>query len=40
MKKVKVFYHGRAFFVPGNGTALAEANFYGDPIATHLVLEK
>lgn len=39
IKNVKAFYlMGGAFFVPGNVTALAEANFYGDPTATNYVL--
>nr|WP_285853679.1 nucleoside hydrolase [Oceanobacillus luteolus] len=29
---------GGAFFVPGNATALAEANFYGDPKSSNFVL--
>jgi purine nucleosidase len=41
MKKVRAFYSmGGAFLVPGNVTALAEANFHGDPIAADLVMEK
>jgi purine nucleosidase len=41
MHKVKAFYSmGGAFLVPGNVTALAEANFHGDPIAADLVIEK
>lgn len=41
MNKVKAFYlMGGAFLVPGNVTAQAEANFYGDPIATNLVVER
>lgn len=41
MNKVKGFYiMGGAFFVPGNVTAEAEANFYGDPIASNLVCER
>jgi purine nucleosidase len=40
IKKVKAFYvMGGAFFVPGNATALAEANFYGDPTSSNYVLE-
>ncbi|MBN6205159.1 nucleoside hydrolase [Ralstonia pickettii] len=36
---VQSFYMmGGAFFIPGNATALAEANFYGDPVAANLVL--
>ena len=41
MNSVQQFYlMGGAFFVPGNVTPAAEANFYGDPIAADLVLEK
>ncbi|MFD1738980.1 nucleoside hydrolase [Bacillus salitolerans] len=41
MKKVKSFYvMGGAFLVPGNVTAMAEANIHGDPIAAELVIEK
>ncbi|WP_090084862.1 nucleoside hydrolase [Lentibacillus persicus] len=40
MKRVQNFYvMGGAFWVPGNITALSEANFYGDPIAAQLVLK-
>lgn len=40
MNKVKgIYIMGGAFFVPGNVTAEAEANFYGDPIASNLVCE-
>jgi purine nucleosidase len=40
IKKVKAFYvMGGAFFVPGNVTALAEANFYGDPTSSNYVLK-
>ncbi|WP_413376669.1 nucleoside hydrolase [Alkalihalobacillus sp. 1P02AB] len=39
MSKVKAFYiMGGAFLVPGNVTAVSEANFYGDPIAVRIVL--
>ncbi|WP_106496723.1 nucleoside hydrolase [Lentibacillus sp. Marseille-P4043] len=39
MKKVKSFYiMGGAFWVPGNITAVSEANFYEDPIAAKTVL--
>ena len=38
--KVKQFnIMGGAFLTPGNVTEYAEANFYGDPIATNLFLE-
>ncbi|MGR3762932.1 nucleoside hydrolase [Rossellomorea sp. NS-SX7] len=38
---VKEFYiMGGAFFVPGNVTPSAEANFYGDPTASHLVMKE
>lgn len=41
IKKVKSFYiMGGAFFVPGNATPLAEANFYGDPPSSSYILEK
>ncbi|MEI2665423.1 nucleoside hydrolase [Rossellomorea sp. LJF3] len=37
---VKEFYiMGGAFFVPGNVTPSAEANFYGDPTASELVVK-
>jgi purine nucleosidase len=40
MKEIKEIYlMGGAFFVPGNVTPLAEANFYGDPIAVNVVLD-
>ncbi|WP_442600194.1 nucleoside hydrolase [Neobacillus sp. D3-1R] len=40
IKKVGAFYvMGGAFFVPGNVTALAEANFYGDPTSSNYVLK-
>lgn len=39
MTKVKAVYvMGGAFFVPGNATALAEANFYGDPTSSNYIL--
>ena len=39
MRKVKSFYvMGGAFWVPGNVTAVAEANFNGDPVAARAVL--
>ncbi|PFA66739.1 nucleoside hydrolase [Bacillus sp. AFS015802] len=39
-REVKEFYiMGGAFFVPGNVTPSAEANFYGDPIASELVVK-
>ncbi|WP_368505831.1 nucleoside hydrolase [Alkalihalophilus sp. As8PL] len=38
MDKIKAYYvMGGAFLVPGNVTPLAEANFYGDPIAANVV---
>ncbi|MFC7687492.1 nucleoside hydrolase [Ureibacillus sp. GCM10028918] len=40
IKLVHSFYvMGGAFFVPGNVTALAEANFYGDPSSSNYVLK-
>ncbi|SFA89651.1 purine nucleosidase [Lentibacillus halodurans] len=40
MENVQRFYMmGGAFWVPGNATAVSEANFYGDPIAAQLVLK-
>lgn len=40
MKRVKAIYvMGGAFWVPGNVTAVSEANFYADPIAVNIVLE-
>lgn len=39
MKKVKAYYiMGGAFWVPGNVTAVSEANFHADPIAVRIVL--
>ncbi|GAB3051989.1 nucleoside hydrolase [Virgibacillus ainsalahensis] len=39
MKKVKGYYiMGGAFWVPGNVTAVSEANFHGDPIAAQILL--
>ncbi len=39
IEMVHSFYMmGGAFFIPGNATALAEANFNGDPAAANLVL--
>lgn len=39
MEKIKAYYMmGGAFWVPGNITAVSEANFYGDPIAAKIVL--
>ncbi|GAB4072871.1 nucleoside hydrolase [Barrientosiimonas marina] len=41
MKKIQAFYFmGGAFWVPGNVTAVSEANFHGDPIAARLVLNQ
>lgn len=40
MQTVKGFYiMGGAFWVPGNVTAVSEANFYSDPIAAKIVLD-
>jgi purine nucleosidase len=40
MKKVKAYYvMGGAFWVPGNVTAVSEANFHADPIAVRVVLK-
>lgn len=36
----EIYLMGGAFNYPGNVTAVAEANFHGDPIATDLVLEQ
>ncbi|HLR41307.1 MAG TPA: nucleoside hydrolase [Virgibacillus sp.] len=39
MSNVKDYYlMGGAFWVPGNVTAVSEANFYADPIAANIVL--
>ncbi|UOR12577.1 nucleoside hydrolase [Halobacillus amylolyticus] len=39
MEKVDGFYiMGGAFWVPGNVTAVSEANFYADPVAVQIVL--
>src|SRR5690625_690836 len=39
MQKIKAYYMmGGAFWVPGNITAVSEANFYGDPVAAKIVL--
>lgn len=35
----EIYLMGGAFFVPGNVTPLAEANFHGDPIAVNVVLK-
>jgi purine nucleosidase len=41
MKRVKeVYLLGGAFQVPGNVTPMAEANFWGDPAATNVVLKE
>lgn len=40
MKLVHSFYvMGGAFFIPGNITALAEANFHGDPTASNFIVK-
>lgn len=40
IKMVHSFYvMGGAFFIPGNASALAEANFYGDPTSANFVLK-
>ncbi|MFC4559721.1 nucleoside hydrolase [Virgibacillus kekensis] len=40
MNMVQSFYiMGGAFFIPGNVTPLAEANFYGDPASTNVVFK-
>ena len=39
MSNVKEFYiMGGAFWIPGNVTTVAEANFHGDPVALNIVL--
>ena len=39
MTNVKEFYiMGGAFWIPGNVTTVAEANFHGDPVAVNIVL--
>lgn len=39
MKNIKeIFIMGGAFWVPGNVTTVAEANFHGDPFAVNIVL--
>lgn len=39
MPEVKSYYlMGGAFWVPGNVTAVSEANFHGDPVAAQIVL--
>jgi purine nucleosidase len=39
MKKIREIYvMGGAFWVPGNVTAVSEANFHGDPVAAQIVL--
>ena len=41
MEQVKeVYLMGGAFMVPGNVTDVAEANFWGDPIATNVILNQ
>ncbi|CAM5217028.1 Purine nucleosidase OS=Ureibacillus acetophenoni OX=614649 GN=SAMN05877842_10895 PE=4 SV=1 [Ureibacillus acetophenoni] len=40
VKMVNSYYvMGGAFFVPGNATALAEANFYGDPTSSNFIVK-
>lgn len=40
MSNVKEFYvMGGAFWIPGNVTSVAEANFHGDPYAANIVLK-
>ncbi|CDQ39103.1 MULTISPECIES: nucleoside hydrolase [Virgibacillus] len=40
MSSIKAYYiMGGAFWVPGNITAVSEANFHGDPVAAQIVLE-
>ncbi|MBM7551398.1 nucleoside hydrolase [Thalassobacillus pellis] len=40
-EEISAFYiMGGAFLVPGNVTASAEANFYGDPVASNLLVSK
>ncbi|MBS2968151.1 nucleoside hydrolase [Metabacillus sp. KIGAM252] len=39
MKVNRIYIMGGAFYVPGNVTPLAEANFHGDPIAANVVLK-
>ncbi|WP_047984118.1 nucleoside hydrolase [Ornithinibacillus californiensis] len=34
----KIYIMGGAFWVPGNVTAVSEANFHGDPVAAQIVL--
>lgn len=39
MTNVKEFYiMGGAFWIPGNVTTVAEANFHGDPVAVNIIL--
>lgn len=39
MQDIKEFYiMGGAFWVPGNVTTVAEANFHGDPVAVNIIL--
>ncbi|SET11002.1 purine nucleosidase [Oceanobacillus limi] len=39
MQNIKAYYiMGGAFWVPGNVTAVSEANFHGDPVAAQLVM--
>ena len=40
MKMVQSYYiMGGAFFMPGNASPLAEANFYGDPTASNIIVK-
>ncbi|MFC5773526.1 nucleoside hydrolase [Ectobacillus antri] len=39
MEQIQGYYiMGGAFFVPGNVTPVAEANFYGDPVASNYIM--
>ncbi|WP_335872764.1 nucleoside hydrolase [Bacillus sp. 2205SS5-2] len=40
LKNIEAFYlMGGAFLVPGNVSPVAEANFYGDPIAANIIMK-